>query len=223
MSPDSPPLRRTRSYTALSAARWLLFGLCLSACDERKEPPSLEGQTITSLTIRHTTPKLVQDRRLSRNIISQPGTLYSEEKIDDDIKNVFESGLVDDVAFAVKPGDGSLELIASVSTRPGFGPLWLVGNSGFSDQMLWKQISAPLAERLSRAMTVVYDLETDEPIIHRDEKLVSEVLPAVCDELERFYRSKGFPDVKVSTRSWEKKAPTDSDFLFVVEENSSGN
>jgi len=203
-----------------AATLWIVIGVSLSACDNRNDPPAFDGFTITSLTIRHMTPKLVQDRQLSRFISSQPGTIYSGEKINEDIKTVFESGLVDDLSFSVEPGGDSLRVIASVSTRRGFGPVWLVGNTEFSDLILWKQISAPLAERLSRAMTVVYDLETDEPIIHRDEGLVEEVLPAVCVELENFYRSKGFYDVKVSARAWKGGSPTASDFVFGVEENS---
>lgn len=197
----------------------LVLGVFLSSCDERKEPPKFEGLTITSLAIRHTTPKHVEDFRLTRFISSQPGSIYSEENIDSDIKNLFESGLVDDLTFSVKPGDNGLELIVSVSTRLRFGPVLLVGNTEFSGQMLWRQISEPLAQRISSAVTVVLDLETDEPIIHRDEGLVSEVLPAVCNELESFYRRKGFHDVRVSARSWEGESPTDSDFHFVIEED----
>lgn len=201
-----------------AATLLLVIGVCLSACEDRKDPPTFEGQTITSLTIRHTTPKLVQDRRLSHLMSSQPGTIYSGEKIDEDIKTLFESGLVDDARFSLKPVGQSLEVIASVSTRRPLVSIWnVVGNTEFSDQVLWKQLSEPLANRISQAL--VYDLETDEPIIHQDEGFVREALPEVCEELERFYRSKGFAEVKVSVRSWEGESPRDLDFVFMIEEN----
>lgn len=218
------PLTLIMKTRKVAATFWIVIGAFLSACGDRKDPPAAEGRTITSLTIRHTTPKLVQDRQLLRFIRSQPGTTCSDKKIDEDVKTVFESGLVDDVSFSVKPGGDSVQVIATVSTRRGGGPGFsVVGNTKFSEQMLWMQISQPHAIRMSRAMTVVYDLETDEPIIYRDEGLVSEVLPAVCDELENFYRSAGFPNVKVRTRSRNTEVPTESDFLFVIEENAGEN
>ncbi|MBN8459457.1 MAG: hypothetical protein J0M04_16640 [Verrucomicrobia bacterium] len=200
-------------------AQWSFLLIFLSSCAGQREHPAVKGQTIASLCIRHTTPKLVQDRRLSPLISSKPGSPYSEAKIDDDIKSLWESGLVEDAEFAVKSDGSFVHLVASVSTRRPLGPVLLRGNKAFSDLTLWKQISKPLADRIIRAVTVVYDLATDEPIVHKDERLVGEVLPAVCDELESFYRSKGFQAASVRAEAWNGGPPIINDFGFVIDEH----
>ena len=197
---------------------WLVLFIWLASCTALRHPTP-KGRTITSLSIRHTTPKLVQDLRISQLISSQPGSIYSEEKLYDDIKSLYESGLIEGGRFSVQTDTNSVHLVASVSTRRGSGPVLLIGNSAFSDLTLWKQISEPLAKRINRAVTVVYDPVTDEPIAYRDKRLVEEVLPAVCAELERFYRSKGFRDVSVRTESWKGGSASATDFVFVIDEH----
>jgi outer membrane protein assembly factor BamA len=204
----------------LLLALWCILLVLLSACNEKRDLPKAKNQTIASFSIRHTTPKLVRDSRLSPLISSQPGTIYSEDKIDNDIKSLWDSGLVEDVKFLMTSSGDSVDLIASISTRRGFGPVLLRGNTSFSDQMLWKQVSEPLAARISQAVTVVFDPLTDEPIVHSDRLLVGEVLPAVCRELEQFYRREGFQDAKVRTESWNGESPTADDFVFVIDERS---
>lgn len=199
---------------------WIILSLWLTSCIDREETPAAEDKTIASLLIRHTTPKLVKDSRLSHLISSQPGTIYNEGRLDNDIRILLESRCVEDVKFIAEPDGDSVHLVASVSTTSGFGPTLFVGNSTFSDARLWNQISAPLATRVSQATTVVYDLETDDPIVHRDDRLVDYVLPTVCDELERFYRSQGFPNATVRIKYWDSGTKNADDFDFVVDENS---
>ncbi len=203
-------------YLALSFL--LLIGI--SSCAEQRDHSAAKVKTIASLSFRHTTPKLVQDKKLSLLISSLPGTVYSEEKINDDIKSLWESGLVDDVKFSAKPNGDSVDLIASVSTRRGCcGPVLFVGNSAFSDSKLLKQLSAPVATRISKATSVVYDVVTDERIIHRDDGLKRDVLPLACKELEHYYHTNGFPDAIVTIRYTDDETLNFSGFIFVIDEN----
>lgn len=204
----------------LILALWFILSICLSSCAEQGDRSAANGKSIASLSIRHTTPKLVQDSQLSRLISSQPGSVYNEEKINDDIKSLWESGLVDDAKFSVKSNDGSVNLIASVSTRRGCcGPVLFVGNSAFSHSELLKQLSAPVAKRISKATTVIYDTVSDKPVVHRDEGLRVDLLPAACKELEHYYHTNGFPDAMVTTRYWDDITFNQSGFIFLIDEN----
>lgn len=199
----------------------ILLALCVFlaiSCSKREQAPQFEGKRIETLIIRHSTPKYAQDSRILALIRSRPGETYSAEKIDDDIRRVWESGWVDDITFSVEPEGERLHLIATVSTRPGFGPMLFTGNSAFSAPHLFRQVSESSAARISRAGKVRYDLETDEPIPYNDEKLMEEVLPLVCSEVENFYRSNGFPDATVTAKSLHGGSPLNDDFVFVIVE-----
>ena len=204
----------------LALAPFLFLSVWPPSCSNQERLPAAGERKITSLSIRNATPKYVEDRRISHLISSQPGTIYDEKKIDDDIRTLWESGLVEDVKFSVKSDGDGLHLVAEVSTRRGLGPVILTGNTRYSDQMLWKQISRTYADRISRAVDRQLDPITEKPIIHNDKDLVSDVLPAVCKELKEFYRREGFNEVRIRVESWKGGPPTARDFVFRIDENA---
>jgi outer membrane protein assembly factor BamA len=204
---------------------WLVFSFCLNSCDDQKVQNSLQNRNIVSLQIIHTTPKFLPDREILALIRSQPGTIYSDEIADNDIRLMWESGKIEDAKFEVIPAGNNVLLKAHISTRPRSGPgLKIIGNSSFSDMklrsQLWTQVSKPLANRISQIVNTTYDLKTDEPIVHKDDQLINEVLPAVCKELESFYKNQGFPDAIVTTRAWNGGPATNEDFCIVIDEQS---
>ena len=202
----------------MKLAQLLILCVCLSACAEKRSLSALNGKPIASLSIRHTTPKFKQDRQLLSLISSKSGSPFSEEKIDHDIKRMWESGLVEDAKFMVKSDENFVYLTASLSTRLGCGPVLYRGNKAFSVVTLSKQISKPLMARIANAINITYDLATDEQIINRDDRLVEEVIPKACDQLEKFYRRKGFQDVKVRATALNGGPPSRNDFGFVIDE-----
>lgn len=196
----------------------LLFCVALVSCDKPDEAPAFEGKTISKLTFRHTTPKYVQDSRLRSLMSSKVGDAYSADKVDDDIRILWESGLVDDARFLAEPDGQKVHLIAEVATRLGFGPPLFVGNTLFSDQLLSKQISEPLAGRIRRALNTEYDMVTDQEIVSGVSKFESKVLLLACGELERFYASRGVPGTKVELRLNDGDSASIGDFVFVITE-----
>lgn len=200
---------------------WLVLSLCLFSCNNQKDQSSPQKRNIVSLQIIHTTPKFLPDQEILALIRSQPGTIFSEEIADNDIRRMWERGKIEDAKFAVTPDGNNVRLIAHISTNRRMGPgLHIIGNSSFSDIKLWSQISKPLANRISKIVTTTYDLETDEPIVHKDDQLINEVLPTVCKELESFYKNQGFPNAKVSTQASNGGPATNEDFCIVIDEQS---
>jgi outer membrane protein assembly factor BamA len=175
---------------------WLLLSLCLYSCNNQKDQSSPQKRKIVSLQIIHTTPKFLPDREILALIRSQPGTIYSDEIADNDIRLMWESGKIEDAKFEVTPDGNNVRLIAHISTRRGMGPSLIIGNSSFSDIKLWSQVSKPLVNRMAQIVITTYDLKTDKPIVHKDDQLINEVLPTVCKELESFYKNQGFPTSK---------------------------
>jgi outer membrane protein assembly factor BamA len=198
---------------------WLLVvSFWLTSCANQK---AMVGKPISSLEIRHLTPKYVNNQRILKFISSQPTTVFSEEKLTEDVRSLYESGLVEDVRFSAKPDGKSVRLVVAVSTRQGSGPVLFVGNTSFSDKKLWEQISNRHMKRIKRMLDHPLDLATDKPIVQKDEKFLVEVLPAVCGELENFYRRQGYGRVRVTTGRWNGGPATPESFLFVIQEDAS--
>ncbi len=128
---------------------------------------------------------------------SRAGTIYRAETIDNDIKSLYESGLVDDVRFLAEPVGARVRLIADVLTRPAMGGVGFVGNSIFSDKKLAKETKLKAGGSLSDA----------------------EILEARRN-LEEYYQGYGYPDVLVTHRTQNTDQEGISDLIFVIDEGA---
>jgi Surface antigen variable number repeat len=105
----------------------LLCGLCFAAtsCVPTIKDTKSKGRVIVSLEIRHHGPKGIftpEFRKMIRKMIeSQPGTIYSEAVVEDDLRRLYDSGYADDVRFATDLTDGEVHLIEDIHTMPMMG------------------------------------------------------------------------------------------------------
>lgn len=154
-----------------------------------------EGKTISEVVIRYTGAKTVDEARLRNLMSSKTGTLYHAESLDNDIKSLYESGLVDDVRFLAEPVGGKVKLIAEMTTRPGLGGVGFVGNTVFTDQKLAKESKMKTGGALS-----------DEQILEARRNI------------EKYYQGYGYPDVTVTHRTQATGQAGLSDLIFVIDE-----
>lgn len=154
-----------------------------------------EGKTISQVEIRFNGTKTVDEERLRNLMASKAGTAYRAENLDNDIKSLFESGLVDDVRFLAEPTGENVKLIAEVTTRPALDGVGFVGNSIFSDQKLAKESKMKAGGTLS-----------DEQILEARRNI------------EKYYQGYGYPDVTVTHRIQASAQPGHSDLIFVIDE-----
>ena len=75
-----------------------------------------EGKNITSVEIRYRGSKTVDEAAIRSRLSTQAGQKYSTEKLDADIKKLYESGQVDDVRWLAEPSGSGVKLIAEVAT-----------------------------------------------------------------------------------------------------------
>lgn len=180
----------------------LALMLGVASCGNTTGTPKFEGRNISQLIIWHEGKQTIDESLISRCIHSKPGSVYSADHLEADIKSLYESGLVKDVRFLGEPDGYAVKLIAIVSTRPGFGPPLCVGNTVFSDL------------RLAKASKLRTDLT-----------MTPENIEAARLNIERFYIRNGYYDAKVVTRfPWAKRKPYApaklGDFVFAIEEGS---
>lgn len=137
------------------------------------------------------------EERVRSFMCSRSGGKYSSSLLDDDIRSLYESGLVSDVKMTVNPEGELVKLTAEVEPRPLPGPPLFVGNKAFSDVRLAKQTS-----------------------LRKNSDFTRKELEAECHNLEAFYRKHGYPNAQVSCRSFGGGVPKPDDFTFMIEEGS---
>lgn len=81
------------------------------------------GKTVSSIVFKYRGPKTVDEARLRNFMSIKVGSKYDPELLDNDIKRLYETGLVDDVRFLAEPVGDKLKLIAEVVTRPLLGEI----------------------------------------------------------------------------------------------------
>ena len=181
-------------YHALSILA--IFGGIVS-CSSTVKEQNLEGRNISSLSFRYTGAKTIKEEFLRLRIQSLPGTKYSAEKVDADIGSLYNSGLVDDILVDAKPAGESVRLIMVVTMPPPCGPPGFIGNMAFSDQKLALQTG-----------------------LHPGCQLHQADLKKAASAIEIFYKCNGYPDARVTVKSFKGGLPTIDDFVFVIIEGS---
>lgn len=193
-SPKSSGLLR-----AVRSAR-LLWSLALAAlafAPAALNAQDFEGKTISEVAIRYNGPKTVDEARLRNSMSTVAGQAYRTEKLDADIKSLYESGLVDDVRFLAEPVGNSVKLIAEVTTRSELQAVGFVGNSIFSDKKLAQETKLKAGGAMS-----------DNDILTAQRNL------------EKYYQGYGYPDVVVSHRMQPSAQAGKADLIFVIEEGA---
>ena len=121
--------RRIGRVAAYSSLAFLSIAGELNAQD-------FEGKTITNVDIRYTGAKTVDEARLRNLMATKAGATYRAESLDNDIRSLYGSGLVDDVRFFAEPSGAGVKVIAEVTTRPLLVAVGFMGNSVFKDEKL---------------------------------------------------------------------------------------
>ncbi len=174
-----------------------LTSLALVALAGTLQAQDFEGKKISEVTIRYNGSKTVDEARLRNLMASKAGSTYRSESLDQDIKALYESGLVDDVRFLAEPNGDSVKLIAEVKTRDALGGVGFVGNTIFTDQKLAKESKMKAGGALS-----------DEQILEAQRNI------------EKYYQGYGYPDVTVTHRTQATGQAGLSDLIFVIDEGS---
>lgn len=163
---------------------------------------SLEGKKITSVGMLVEGGKTVDEARLRNFMKTRPGMRYTPALLDEDLRSLYQSGLVEEAAFQAEPDGEAVRVTATVKTRLGSGPLRFVGNENFSPVRLGGECG----------------LRHDTPI-H------SKTLEQARRKLEAFYHRQGYQEAKVATEfhpfPGDKNAPPEmDDFYFQIEEGT---
>lgn len=183
----------TRAILGASTLLLAVFTLLTTATPAAAQ--DFAGKNITSIQITYKGAKNVDEARIRNMMSVKVGQVFSPEKLDDDIRSLIDSGLIDDVSISGEPRGAGLALIVQVQTRPALSGVGFDGNSIVSDKKLAKET----------------DLKPGTP-------LSDAAIFKARQKVEKYYQGYGYPDASVS----HSIQPTDrqgyADLVFFVEE-----
>ncbi len=134
-------------------------------------------QKITGVDIVVKGAQTVSKSRIRNYMSVRPGQQFSYDKLDDDVKRLYETGLVDDVVFLADPQDNGVRIIAEVKTRPSLRAIDIQGNTVYSDSKLRNEMELTAGGVLN-----------DAAILKGRRAL------------ETYYTERGYPDTTVTHR-----------------------
>lgn len=172
-----------------------LTGVLLSG-KAAAQAQDFEGKSVTAVDFRYESEATVDEARLRNNIQLSSGSTYSTDTVDNDIKALYESGLVDDVRVLAEPiGEDSVRVVYAVVTRSEIVGVGFAGNAAFSDTKLAGETELEAGGALS-----------DQAILN------------ARNNLEDFYEEAGYPYVSITHRVQPAATGRGSELIFVVDE-----
>ncbi|MBP82921.1 MAG: outer membrane protein assembly factor BamA [Verrucomicrobiales bacterium] len=158
-----------------------------------------EGKTVKSVDVQYVGYQTVSKARILSSTSSQVGDKLSLSAVDEDVKNLYKSGDVENVKVLANEVGGGIELIFVVQTRAVYGGSQFTGNTVVDTSKLKRQV----------------DLTVNDPI---DEEL----LKTARQDIQKLYRKKGFSEATVSYRIGAPTAEGYSTVVFAIDEGIQG-
>ena len=69
---------------------------------------NFEGKKVVSVGVRYVGARTVDEARIRGNMTTRAGTTYSASRLDDDVRSLYSSGLVDDCLLYTSPSPRDL-------------------------------------------------------------------------------------------------------------------
>jgi len=158
---------------------------------------SFEGKNINSVSVRYNGARTVDEGRIRGFMSARAGQAYSSARLDEDVRSLYESGLVDDIRFFAEAAGAGVNVIAEVKTRANIVSIGFVGNNKFSDRKL-----ADIVELEAGG------LMSDENILAARRNVIEH------------YRGYGYADVTVSHRIEATETSGSAELVIVVDEGA---
>lgn len=140
------------------ATLFFFLGCVFAACGQEAPPGSLK---ISGIEIKHVGPATVSDELIRANLRMKVGDPYIRPSVDDDVKNLYGTGLFYNIRVAESNSVDGVTVIYLVQAKPRMTELKFTGNKKYDDAKLLKKISSkvgdPLDER--KLFTDAQDLQ----------------------------------------------------------------
>jgi hypothetical protein len=103
-------------------------------------------QKVGAIEIRYAGPKSVKEPEVRRRIRAQVGKPFNTVDIDDDVRNLYATGLFYNIRVSTEFSPKVVDLVYNVQCNPRIAKLKFTGNSKFSDAYLQKLIRSKVGD-----------------------------------------------------------------------------
>ena len=158
-----------------------------------------EGVKIRSIEVQYTGPETISRERILAQMRTEVGQDYSENIVEQDIRNLYRTGQIQNVRIFGQPQGDGVKVIVAVQTRAIVNEIEIQGANRISAKSLRKRIK----------------LKINEPV---DEAALAKARQEIIDA----YRAKGFNDVDVQFRIDTNEARATSRVVYTISEGTKG-
>ncbi|MEM0968940.1 MAG: POTRA domain-containing protein, partial [Verrucomicrobiota bacterium] len=144
MTLSTRAIRRTVAYLALSMSSFWLT----SASAQNVGAPKI----VKDVEVEYVGARSVSPDRILSNMSLKPGSPFSQAALENDIKNLYQSGLVENIRILSESvGSDGVRIIAVVETRASLGGISFVGNSMLSERSLESKVELEVGDPIDEA------------------------------------------------------------------------
>ena len=144
-------------------------------------------------------PASISEARVRAQMALREGEAYSKEIEDQDLRNLYATGTVDNVSITTTEGAGGVIVTVTITGRGAIGDIVFQGNTQVSSSKLTKDI----------------ELKTGEPV---DEVRIA----AGSQKIRERYEKQGYSDVSVSYQTEVIQGSGFTRVTFIVNEGARG-
>ncbi len=158
-----------------------------------------DTKKIHSIDIKLQGPRTVSESFIRQNLQVEEGAIFRESSIDKSIRNLMDSGTIQDVKVYLDPdleNDEKVALVFKVKTKARVGEISFNGNIKISDKKLSKSISTKLGQML------------DLSKVNADLKV-----------LEDLYLEKGYWNIRIKSQVIDSTEKDEAKLVFEILEN----
>ena len=110
-------------------------------------------QKVGAIEIRYVGPKSINEPQLRRRIRARVGKPFNPVEIDDDVRNLYATGLFYNIRISTESSPEGVDLIYNVQCNPRIAKLKFTGNSKLSDAQLQKLIRSKVGDVFNQRQT----------------------------------------------------------------------
>jgi outer membrane protein insertion porin family len=144
--------------------------------------------------------KRIDENAVKSKITQKPGEPISQEKTNEDIKNIFKMGYFDDVKAEIEPFEGGIKLIYVVKEKPTIVKIDFQGNKEFDDSKLKEKLTITTGA-MADAVLIQDNANKLRTFYEEEGYWLARIVPVIntisADEVSLTYQISEGPKVKI--------------------------
>ena len=144
--------------------------------------------------------KRIEESAVKAKVTQMIGETLSQEKTNDDIKNIFKMGYFDDVRAEIEPFEGGIRLIYVVKEKPIITNIEFQGNDEFKDSKLREKITISTGS-IADSILIQDNANKLRAFYEEEGYWLSQIVPVIKtvqpDEVTLTYQIKEGPKVRI--------------------------